>query len=224
MQNSTAVFQLNFSNNIGFCASTSRPNAKPRTVSYDFMERHEYFKQFHDIGTADYNLLTQNLKTKTFKKGDLITVSGQIQRELYFVKNGVQMSYFDTDNKTHVMAFTYPPNLCAIPESFQSQIPSKYFLSCLTDSELDYITFEELQKLFDKSQQIERLFRRMTEAVLAGMINRHIELHSMTIEERYKAFCQRSPHLFQLVPHKYIASYLGIDPTNFSKLFNSVKF
>ena len=198
--------------------------AKPKTVSCDFMERHEYFNFFHDIGTADYNLLTQNLKTKTFKKGDFITVSGQIQRELYFVKSGVQMSYFNTDNKTHVIAFTYPPNLCAIPESFQFQIQSKYFLSCLTDSELDYITFGELQKLFDKSQQIERLFRRMTEFVLAGMINRHIELHSMTIEERYKTFCQRSPHLLQLVPHKYIASYLGIDPTNFSKLFNTIKF
>lgn len=188
------------------------------------MERYESFKQFYDIPTADYDLLTKNLKTRTFKKGDFITVAGQTQRELYFVKSGVQMSFFDADNKTHVIAFTYPPNLCAIPESFSFQIPSKYFLTCLTDSELDYITFEELQKLFDQSQPIERLFRRMTEAVLAGIINRHIELHSMTIEERYKTFCQRSPHLFQLVQHKYLASYLGIDPTNFSKLFNSVKF
>jgi CRP-like cAMP-binding protein len=188
------------------------------------MERHEYFKLFHNIGTADYKLLTDNLKTRAFKKGDFITVSGQIQRELYFVKSGVQMSYFDSENKTHVIAFTYPPNLCAIPESFSFQIPSKYFLTCLTDSEFDFITFNDLQILFDQSQQIERLFRRMTEAVLAGMINRHIELHSMTIEERYKTFCQRSPHLLQLVPHKYIASCLGIDRTNFSKLFNTVKF
>jgi CRP-like cAMP-binding protein len=188
------------------------------------MNRLEYFKLFHDIDTADYDLLTKNLKSKSFKKGDFITVPGQIQRELYFVKSGIQMSYFDAEHKTHVIAFTYPPNLCAIPESFSFQIPSKYFLTCLTDSEMEYITFDELQILFDQSQQTERLFRRMTEAVLAGIINRHIELHSMTIEERYKIFCQRSPHLLQLVPHKYIASYLGIDATNFSKLFNSVKF
>ena len=32
VQNSTAVFQLNFSNNIGFCASIARPNAKPQNV------------------------------------------------------------------------------------------------------------------------------------------------------------------------------------------------
>ena len=188
------------------------------------MERHEYFKLFHDISKADYALLTGKLKTKTFKKGDFIILPGQVQKELYLVKSGVQMSYFDTDDKTHVIAFTYPPNLCAIPESFQSQTPSTYFLTCLTNSELEYITYDELIHLFDQSQQLERLFRRMTEFVLAGMINRHIELHALTIEERYKTFCQRSPHLLQLVPHKYIASYLGIAPTNFSKLFNNVKF
>ena len=33
VQNSTAVFQLNISNNISFCASISRPNAKPRNVT-----------------------------------------------------------------------------------------------------------------------------------------------------------------------------------------------
>lgn len=187
------------------------------------MNRHEFFKQFHTIDTADYHLMMQQLKSRNFKKGDMLTVPGQIQRELYFVKSGIQMSYFDTDHKTHVIAFTYYPNLCAIPESFSFQVPSRYYLTCLTDSELEYITFDALQTLFDQSRGIERLFRRMTEAVLAGMINRHIELHSMTIEERYLVFCQRSPHLLQMVPHKYIASYLGIDPTNFSKLFNNVK-
>ncbi len=188
------------------------------------MERYEYFKLFHDISKEDYDLLIKKLKPKSFKKGDFITVPGQIQSELYFVKSGVQISFFEAEKKTHVIAFTYSPNLCAIPESFSFQNPSKYFLTCLTDSEFEFIAFDDLQKLFDQSQQIERLFRRMTEAILAGMINRNIELHSMTIEERYKTFCQRSPHLLQLVPHKYIASYLGIDPTNFSKLFNTVKF
>jgi len=187
------------------------------------LEQIDYFKLFQDISTDDYNLLTRNLKTKTFKKGEFITAPGQTQRELYFVKSGVQMSYFNSDNKTHVMAFTYPLCPCLIPESFLFQMPSKYFLTCLSDSEMEYITYDGLQRLFDQSQQVERLFRRMTEVAFAGMINRHIELHSMTIEERFKSFCQRSAHLLQLVPHKHIASYLGIDPTNFSKLFNTVK-
>ncbi len=191
---------------------------------HDAMEQHDYFNLFHPIDASKYALFRQRLKKTFFKKGDFITVAGEVQRRLYFVKSGVQMSYFHHDDKKHVIAFTYSPNVCAIPESFQSQTPSTYFLTCLTDSEMDYMTFEALHELFNQSPPLERLFRRMTEAVLAGFINRHMELHSKTIEERYKAFCQRSPHLLGVVPHKYIASYLAIDPTNFSKLFNSVQF
>ncbi|WP_262249845.1 Crp/Fnr family transcriptional regulator [Parapedobacter soli] len=188
------------------------------------MDRHEYFNRFHPISSANYDLLNAKLKSRTFKKGAFITVPGQVQKALYFVKTGVQMSYFDAGAKTHVVAFTYAPNLCAIPESFQFQQPSTYFLQSLTDSEMDYLSYEDLMALFDQSQPLERLFRRMTEFVLAGVINRHIELHALTMQERFVTFCQRSPHLLQLVPHKYIASYLGIDPTNFSKLFNTVPF
>jgi CRP-like cAMP-binding protein len=187
------------------------------------LDRLDYFRLFHDIPTQDYELLRARLGRKSFEKGENIIVPGQVQRELYFVNEGVQMSYFDLKEKPQVIAFTYPPNLCAIPESFQFQAPSKYFLSCLTHSEMESISFDALQDLFDKSQHIERLFRKMTEAVLAGVLNRHVELHSLTIEERFRAFCRRSPQLLQLVPHKLIASYLGIDPTNFSKLYNRIK-
>ncbi|MCE2733512.1 MAG: Crp/Fnr family transcriptional regulator [Cyclobacteriaceae bacterium] len=188
------------------------------------MELQQYLTHFHTLSATDIQLLLTFLKPKAFKKGENIIQAGQIQRELYFVKKGVQMSYFEAESKTHVIAFTYPPNLCAIPESFSFQTPSRNFLTCLTDSEFEYISFNDLQKIFDQSQQIERLFRRLTEAVLAGIINRHIELHSLSIEERYKLFAKRSAHLFQVVPHKYIASYLSISPTNFSKLYNKIKF
>ncbi len=188
------------------------------------MEMLDYLRQFHKISDIDYELLTENLNLKQFKKGEFIIKPGQIQRDLYFIVSGVQVSYFERESKAHVVAFTYHPSLCAIPDSFSFQTPSKYSLLCLTDSEVVCIGYSTLQKLFDKSHEIERLFRKMTEAILAGMINRHMELHSLTIAERYITFCQRSPHLLQLVPHKYIASYLGIDSTNFSKLFNTVKF
>ncbi len=191
---------------------------------FDPMERYEYFKQFHDISLADYRLLTDNLKPRSFKKGDCITVPGQVQRELYFVKSGVQVAYFDSGDKTYVIDFSYSPNLCAIAESFSFQVPSRYFLTCLTESEFECLSYEDLQTLMDQSRQIERLFRRMIEAMLAGMIDLHINLRALTIEERYKAFCRRNPQLLHLVPHKYIASHLGIDPTNFSKLYNHVKF
>lgn len=187
-------------------------------------ERFKYFQKFLTISEENYSLLTDKLKTKRFNKGDFLVQPGQVQDRIYFVQSGVQMSYFESKLKTHVIAFTYYPNLSAIPESFNLQKPSKYFLVCLTESELEYITYDDLQKIYNISPAIERLFRRFSETLHAGSINRHMELQSQSIQERYTAFCRRSPHLLQTVPHKYIASYLGIDPSNFSKLYNSVKF
>ncbi|MEZ4905130.1 MAG: Crp/Fnr family transcriptional regulator [Spirosomataceae bacterium] len=184
---------------------------------------HEYFNSFHPISTATFSQLLDATKTAVYKKGAIITAEGEVQKDLLFVKKGVQMSFLDHKDKQHVNAFTYPPGLTGVPESFLYQTPSKYVLVTLTDSELWKISYLRLQQYFEQSREIERLFRKITEAMLVGMIHRHTELQSLTIEERFKVFVQRSPHLLQLVPHKYIASYLHIDATNFSKLYNSIK-
>jgi CRP-like cAMP-binding protein len=188
------------------------------------MDLHNLLNQFHPVTNEDYTLLRDVFKERSFKKGEFITVPGQVQSELYFVKTGFQMAYIDSENKSHVMAFMYAPGLCAIPTSFFFQTPSRAYLQCLSDSEMDYIRFDDLQILFDRSQGIERLFRKIAEALMVGFLNRYIELKTMTIEDRYKLFCQRSPYLLHIVAHKHIASYLGMDATNFSKLFNSVQF
>jgi CRP-like cAMP-binding protein len=187
------------------------------------MEYLAFFRQFHPLSDIDYALISSALSARSFKKNDFITTPGQIQRALFFVEKGAQMSYFESADSLHVVAFTYAPGLCAIPESFFFQKPSSHYLKCITDSDFQSISFDRLQALFNESQQIERLFRKITEAVLTGVINRHVELQTLSIEERFKNFCNRSPHLLQMIPHKYLASYLHIDATNFSKLYNSVR-
>lgn len=187
------------------------------------MELLAYLQQFSPLSEQAYELLASNFKSREFDKNAFIITPGQVQRELLFVREGVQMSYFESESKSHVIAFTYPPNPCAIPESFSFQKPSPYFLKTLAPSVFDSISFEALQHCFNQSQELERLFRIMTEFILVGLIRRHYELHALSMEDRFKIFCSRSAHLLQLVPHKFIASYLGIDPTNFSKLYNSIK-
>lgn len=182
---------------------------------------HEFFNTVQPISDTDYALFELLLRRKCCAKGEILVVPGQVQRELYLVRSGVQMSFYETERKLQVMAFTYPPSLCAIPQSFLTQQPSLHFLTCLTESELDYLTYDDLQRLFDSSRQFERLFRKMTERLLVGVLDRQLELQTLTMEARFLAFCKRSPHLLNLVPHKYLAAYLGIDATNFSKLFNS---
>ncbi|MTI86331.1 MAG: Crp/Fnr family transcriptional regulator [Balneolaceae bacterium] len=152
----------------------------------------------------------------------IMTAPGETERFMYYVIEGIQKSYYLGEEKHHIIAFTYAPSFSGIPESFFTQTPSKYYLETITDSKFLRISFEKHQKLMQKHREIETLFRKATEHYLAGMIQRHHELMAFDIESRFKAFVKRSPHLLRMVSQKDLASYLRMDPTNFSKLMNSV--
>jgi len=64
---------------------------------------------------------------------------------------------------------------------------------------------------------------QLSAIALKGVLERQIELQCFSAEERFKTLMARSPHVLQIIPHKYLASYLGIDPTTFSKLLGSVR-
>ena len=72
-------------------------------------------------------------------------------------------------------------------------------------------------------REIETLFRKITEFFLKGVIQRQHEIMALSMEERFRIFMDRSAHLLQSIPQKDIASYLNIDPTNFSKLINKIR-
>lgn len=175
------------------------------------------------LSKADYDFLEGRLKEVFFPKNSHLLRAGQVQKELFLVLEGVQMSLLESDKKTHVMAFTYAPGLSAVPESFLRQQPSDYDLIALSDTRVLSLAYEDLQVLLTQSHAMERLMRQMTEQVLCGVLERHKEALVLDMESRFKAFCLRSPQLLHLVPHKYLAAYLGMDATNFSKLFNKVK-
>ena len=165
----------------------------------------------------------EDWKEVSFGRNEIITAEGRTERYLYFVQEGIQRSYYLKDGKEHVIAFTYNPSFSGIPESFLTQTPSLYFLETITPTRMLRTTYDNLQNLMESDPHIERLMRVATERVLAGFIQRHHELLALNIEERFKSLLERSPHLLNMIPHKHLASYIGVDPTNFSKLLGKVK-
>jgi hypothetical protein len=70
---------------------------------------------------------------------------------------------------------------------------------------------------------IQHMVLKLTAFALKGVLERQIEIQCFSAEEKFRALLKRSPHVLQIVPHKYLASYLGIDPATFSKLLGSVR-
>lgn len=159
----------------------------------------------------------------TAKRKEQLTVSGEKEKYLYFVVEGIQrVYYFDEQNREATLVFTYAPSFGGVLDSLLMQHPSKYYYETLTPSKFLRTPYPELLALMEQYTAIEKLVRKGVTASLSGVMERLVELQCYSSEERFRKLLQRSPHILQLIPHKYLANYIGIDATNFSKLINSI--
>jgi CRP-like cAMP-binding protein len=160
----------------------------------------------------------------TLKRKTVMTVSGETERYLYFVLEGIQRAfYLGDDGKDATIVFTYPPSFSGVADSFLTQTPSLYFLETITASRLLKISYEAVQNTVIEYPAIQQMIFKATALALKGALLRQVELQSFTNEEKFRTLLKRSPHILNLVPHKYLASYLGMDASNFSKLLGNVK-
>lgn len=183
----------------------------------------DFLSRIHTVPDPILDEYASHWSPYSLPKKTIMTAPGDTEQYFYYVLSGIQKSYYLTDDKIHVIAFIYPPSFSAIPESVITGKPSKYYLETITDSTFLRIPISKHQELIDEHRDIETMSRKYTEAILVGLLERYYELMAFDIETRFKSFVQRSPHLLSMVSQKDLASYLRIDPTNFSKLINRVR-
>ena len=111
--------------------------------------------------------------------------------------------------------------ICSYPSFILNQ-PATYYIQAITPCELIGIPRAHFYDVMEKHILIERAWRKITEMAILGKIEREIDLISYTPEERFLRLWNRSPHLFQLIPQKYIASYLRMKPETFSRIIQKV--
>jgi CRP-like cAMP-binding protein len=158
------------------------------------------------------------------KRKTVLTAAGETERYLYFVLEGVQRAfYIGAEKREATIVFMYPPSFSGVADSFLTQTPSVYFLETLTASRFLRTTYQQIEELSNRYPEIRKMILRLTSFVLKGVLERQIELQCFSAEEKFRALLKRSPHVLQIIPHKYLASYLGIDATTFSKLMGSVR-
>lgn len=153
----------------------------------------------------------------------VLTAQGHQEGHLYFVTEGLQrVCHYGEDGRESTLVFTYAPSFGGIIDAFFLQTPSRYTYETLTNSTFIRASFSEVDALMDRCPGIVKVMHSGAIQALGGVMERMVELQTCSSEEKFRILLQRSPHILKLVPHKYLANYIGIDPTNFSKLLNSV--
>lgn len=185
---------------------------------------HQIVTQIHPLSESAFAAFSDIWEPVSFDKKTVLTRNDSPENYLYFIVSGVQRIYSISDTgKDTTLVFTYAPSFGGVLDAFMLQQKSKYYYETLTHTEALRTTFEKVQQVYQNYPDILIMLNNGLANSLSGLLERMAELQSANSEEKFRNLLTRSPHILQLVPHKYLASYIGIDATNFSKFINTIK-
>lgn len=117
-------------------------------------------------------------------------------------------------NKT----FFTPSSFVAAYSSITTTQKNLINIQCLTNCTLFVADFKQLTSLYKDYPKFESLARIMAEYKFSIKEKREIELVTLEATERYEIFKKEHPNLENLINQYHIASYLGITPTQLSRI------
>jgi CRP-like cAMP-binding protein len=137
---------------------------------------------------------------------------------LYFINKGVVRAYFFHKEK-EVTDWFGMENMIIGPTVRNFPIKETiHRVETLEDCELIRIPFKDLELLYQKHPDIERLGRKIAIQTILHLQYKIDSLQLLTAKERYDEFIKRYPNLINRVSLGYISSYLGMNQVTLSRI------
>lgn len=193
----------------------------------DLSEAHAVLFKAYDhyvtLKPEEWDNIRSRWHLRTFKKNELLLAEGQVEQNLNFIIEGAHRVYcLDKDGDEQTVGFGYRGDFSGGIYSIFSRKPSEYFLEALTAGSMLVLAVDDFHAFFDQYPIMDRWGRLVCQDFFIGRGKREREMMTMTAQERFQRLFKESPHLFQFVPHKHLASYIGMRPETFSRMWKSL--
>ena len=178
-----------------------------------------YLEKSLTITDEQFELITKDLKIKTFEKNEIILSQGDICTKTYFVTDGLLRSYsIDKKGKLHIIQFA--PELWWISErnGVLFNEAADFNIDAVESTTAIVIPKDYFKDVIPIVPALQDLNQNMLNNSIRYMQRRINMLLSATAEERYLNFIMLYPNLTLRVPQWMIASYLGITPESLSRV------
>ncbi|GAB3330026.1 Crp/Fnr family transcriptional regulator [Larkinella ripae] len=180
-------------------------------------------KQFLDtlspISERTWQRVKRLFAETQLKKGDYFIAEGQFATQFAYVQSGVIRGFYrDQQGTEYNKHFFVAPSIAGGYTSLITGRPNQIIQQALTDCELLQANYQTFTALYDTHPDLERVGRRFAERYFVEKERKEIEIVLLDAESRYRLFQESYPGLEQLIPQYHIASYLGITPTQLSRI------
>ncbi|WP_438423586.1 Crp/Fnr family transcriptional regulator [Aquimarina macrocephali] len=180
----------------------------------------DFISNWVDLSEIDIERLQSKLSIEIYDKGDSIIRQGQVCKSLKFVISGIYRVYQLKNGKEITSYFNYESRnpLVASFVSLLKEKQSNEIIECIVPGKLVSISYTDWTSLYSISQSFNTFGRLMAEFNYVLAIERIESLQYQSASERYDIFIKLYPNLLNLIPHHYIASYLGVTPESLSRI------
>jgi CRP-like cAMP-binding protein len=156
---------------------------------------------------------------KELPKNSIPFTEGKMCGEYYYLESGYVRSYtHNLDGEEVTTGLFVPDRVVCDLLSFFKRIPARENYQTLTDCDVWCITFDQLQMAFHSLPAFREFGRALLVNEYASLKVRMLSTLHETAEERYANLFISNPDIFQYVPLKNIASFLGITDTSLSRI------
>jgi CRP-like cAMP-binding protein len=179
----------------------------------------KYIDSINPISEIGWDALYSIFSEKVLLKGDYFIEEGHIANQIGFLQEGIIRAFYRTGegidyNKHFFVSPCFIGGYASLITGTVNQINQQALSNCkiLTAS------FSDFTALYKKHPDIERTARKLAEIFFVQKEQREIEIVLLDADKRYLLFQKQFPQLEQQIPQYHIASYLGITPTQLSRI------
>ena len=179
----------------------------------------EFLRRTNLVSIQTAESIAAEFAPKKIVANQYLLKEGNISDEYVFLESGFMRSFArDMDGDEVTTNFYWENQLVFEVSSFFNRTKSKENIQAIDDCKGWFITYEQLNNLFHSLPEFRDFGRSVLVKGFASLKTRVLSMITETAEARYEALLKGNPEIFQHVPLKHIASYLGITDTSLSRI------
>ncbi|WP_316635964.1 Crp/Fnr family transcriptional regulator [uncultured Flavobacterium sp.] len=181
-----------------------------------------YCKTTVPLTDNELKLIDTYFEVKKIKKKDFLLQDGIVCNFIGFIAQGTIRHFHIKEGVEKTCDISFENSWVTDFKSFTNNTSCIMNLQAMEDTTVFVIRKEPLYKLYTECSKYETFGRLMAEQVAQRATEIAMSLSSDKPEERFENLIKKQPDLFQRVPQKYIAAFLGVSPESLSRIRNRI--
>jgi CRP-like cAMP-binding protein len=178
-----------------------------------------FFNHIAPLSADAWRAVAPLFGQKQLRKHEYFAEAGPVADTFAFMSEGLVRVFYRSANGTEYNKhfFTAPVTIGAY-SSLVTGRPNLIYQQAMSDCTIWVANYAQFNACCDKYPDLERVARRNAELYFAQKEQREVDIVLLDAGQRYEQFQREYGHLEQLIPQYHIASYLGITPTQLSRI------